>query len=98
MPNQGAAEATLDKLERAWSDKHRAAILSWRNKWIYLLAHFRYPPEIRGMIYTANAIESFHRQFRKLTKNQDRLQRRDNGLLKPLCVAAKNIEKKWTIP
>ena len=95
--NLDAAEAALDKLEEAWGDKYRVAVRSWRDKWAYLSGYFRYPPDIRRMIYTTNAIESVHRQFRKLTKTKSAFSS-DNALLKLLYVAIKNAEKKWTKP
>ena len=96
-PNLDAAEAALGKLERDWGGKYRVAVRSWRDKWVYLSAHFRYPPEIRRVIYTTNAIESVHRQFRKLTKTKSAFSS-DNALLKLLYLAVKNAEKKWTMP
>lgn len=60
----------LDNLESKWGKKYSIVIKSWRNKWEHLSAYFKYPEEIRRIIYTTNIIESVHRQFRKLTKTK----------------------------
>lgn len=64
------AEITLDKLEEKWGEKHPIVIRSWRNKWDNLSIYFKYSAPIRKAIYTTNAIEAVHRQFRKLTKTK----------------------------
>ena len=65
-----AAEAELDKLEDKWGIKYPIVINSWRNKWDNLSNYFKYPEDIRRIMYTTNIIESVHRQFRKLTKTK----------------------------
>ena len=67
------------------------------NKWENLSVYFKYPKEIRKVIYTTNIIESVHRQFRKLTKTKGAFPN-DNSLLKLLFMGIKNSEKKWTMP
>lgn len=63
-----AAEMALDELEAKWGDKYPVVIKSWRNKWALLSTYFKYPEYVRKAIYTTNAVETVHRQFRKLTK------------------------------
>lgn len=65
-----AAETALDELEAKWGQQYPVVIQSWRRKWENLSHYFRYPAGIRKVIYTTNAIESVHRQFRKLTKRK----------------------------
>ena len=66
-----AAEiALLDALEEKWGTKYPIVIKSWRKKWPNLSVYFKYPADIRRVIYTTNAIEAVHRQFRKLTKTK----------------------------
>ena len=65
-----AAETALDALEDKWGAKYPIVIKSWRNKWENLSVYFKYPPDIRRIIYTTNAIEAVHRQCRKLTKTK----------------------------
>jgi len=65
-----AAEDALDKLEAKWGKQYPIVIQSWRRKWDDLSAYFKYPEDIRRIIYTTNAVEAVHRQFRKLTKTK----------------------------
>jgi len=62
------AEIELDKLEEKWGKKYPIVFTSWRKKWENLSVYFKYPADIRKVIYTTNIIESVHRQFRTLTK------------------------------
>tara|TARA_R110002096_G_scaffold365345_3_gene558731 strand:- start:4263 stop:4559 length:297 start_codon:yes stop_codon:yes gene_type:complete len=72
-------------------------IKSWRNKWLNLSVYFKYPEPIRKVIYTTNAVEAVHRQFRKLTKTKGAFPN-ENSLLKLLFVGIQNMTKKWTMP
>ena len=72
-------------------------IQSWKNKWENLSAYFKYPEDIRRIIYTTNIIESVHRQFRKLTKTKGAFPN-ENSLLKLLYMGIQNASKKWTMP
>jgi len=93
----GEAETALDELESAWGDKYPIVIKSWRTKWENLSAYFKYPADIRRIIYTTNSIEAVHRQFRKLTKTKGGFPN-DNSLLKLLYMGINNASKKWTMP
>lgn len=66
---QLALEA-LDMLEENWGGKYPSSITSWRNNWPQLSTYFKYPGEIRKLIYTTNSIENFNRQLRKVTKSK----------------------------
>lgn len=92
-----AAELELDRLEEKWGDKYPIVINSWRNKWENLSYYFKYPEDIRRIIYTTNIIESVHRQFRKLTKTKGAFPN-ENSLLKLLYMGIQNAQKKWTMP
>jgi len=92
-----AAELELDRLEEKWGDKYPIVISSWRNKWENLSYYFKYPEDIRRIIYTTNIIESVHRQFRKLTKTKGAFPN-ENSLLKLLYMGIQNAQKKWTMP
>ncbi|SFP99019.1 transposase, partial [Hydrogenimonas thermophila] len=59
--------------------------------------YFKYPADIRRIIYTTNIIESVHRQFRKLTKTKGAFPN-ENSLLKLLYMGIQNAQKKWTMP
>jgi len=92
-----SAELELDRLEAKWGGKYPIVIQSWRNKWENLSCYFKYPEEIRRIIYTTNIIESVHRQFRKLTKTKGAFPN-ENSLLKLLYMGIQNAQKKWTMP
>jgi putative transposase len=92
-----AAETALDELEERWGQKYPIVINSWRNKWDNLSVYFKYPEEIRKVIYTTNSIEAVHRQFRKLTKTKGGFPN-ENSLLKLLYLGIQNASKRWTMP
>ncbi|SUG74904.1 Transposase for insertion sequence element ISRM3 [Salmonella enterica] len=91
-----AAETALDQLEAKWGQHYPVVLQSWRRKWENLSAYFRYPANIRKVIYTTNAIESVHRQFRKLTKTKGAFPN-ENSLLKLLYLGLMNAQEKWTM-
>ena len=91
------AESELDTLEEKWNDKYPIVIKSWRNNWERLSQYFKYPEDIRRIIYTTNTIEAVHRQFRKLTKTKGAFPNQDS-LLKLLYMGIQNASKKWTMP
>ena len=95
--SKDAAEQALDELESRWGDLYPIVIKSWRAKWENLSAYFKYPPDIRRVIYTTNSIEAVHRQFRKLTKTKGGFPNEDS-LLKLLYLGVQNAGKKWTMP
>lgn len=92
-----AAELALDELEAKWGSSYPLVINSWRNKWHNLSAYFKYPEHIRKVIYTTNAVEAVHRQFRKLTKTKGAFPN-ENSLLKLLYAGILNATEKWTMP
>ena len=96
-PTEEAGLLALDKLEEKWGKKYPYPINSWRNNWNHLSVFFKYPEEIRTVIYTTNAVENLHRQFRKVTKNRA-LFPNDDALIKMIYLAYKDISKKWTMP
>ena len=92
-----AAESALDDLEEKWGDAYPIVINSWRKKWEHLSAYFKYPEPIRRIIYTTNAVEAVHRQFRKLTKTKGAFPN-ESSLLKLLYAGILNASEKWTMP
>jgi len=91
------AETNLLNLEEKWGKKYPLPIKSWNNNWHNLSAYFKYPPEIRKMIYTTNAVEGLHRQIRKVTKTKGSFTSQ-TALEKLIFLAIKNISKKWNQP
>jgi len=92
-----AAELALDDLEAKWGDKYPMVIKSWRDKWPTLSAYFKYPDYVRKAIYTTNAVEAVHRQFRKLTKTKGGFAN-ENSLLKLLYAGIFKASERWTHP
>ncbi|MCU8037994.1 IS256 family transposase [Shewanella sp. SM69] len=92
-----AAEMALDELETKWGDKYPVVIKSWRNKWALLSVYFKYPDYVRTAIYTTNAVEAVHRQFRKLTKTKGGFAS-ENSLLKLLYAGILKASERWTHP
>ena len=92
-----AAEMALEHLESKWGHQYPIVLRSWRNKWLNLSVYFKYPEYVRKAIYTTNAIEAVHRQFRKLTKTKGGFPN-ENSLLKLLYAGILNASKKWTMP
>jgi len=86
----------LDNFEQTWGKKYPLAIKSWRNNWAEISTFFRYPEEIRKIIYTTNIIESYHRQLRKVTKSKS-IFPNDDALLKMLYLATMDVTRKWTV-
>jgi len=95
--NKELALSELDQLEERWAKKYPIVIRSWRKNWERLSQYFKYPEEIRRIIYTTNIIEAVHRQFRKLTKTKGAFPN-ENSLLKLLYLGIQNASKKWTMP
>lgn len=85
----------LDRFEEVWGVKYPLIVRSWRNNWEELSTFFKYPPEIRKLIYTTNMIESYHRQLRKVTKGKS-IFPTDEALLKMLYPATMDVTRKWT--
>lgn len=94
-PTEEAALEALESLEGNWGKKYPTSIASWRNNWAQLSTYFKYPAEIRKLIYTTNSIENFNRQLRKVTKNRT-IFPTDDALFKLLYLAMMDITKKWT--
>lgn len=88
------ALAALDNLEENWGKKYPASIASWRNNWPQLSTYFKYPSEIRKLIYTTNSIENFNRQLRKVTKSKTIFQR--TMTIQNAIFGNDGCYKKWT--
>lgn len=95
--NEQEALASLDMLESTWGHKYGIVIQSWRNNWDNLSTYFAFPPEIRKIIYTTNALEGFNRQLRKFTKIKTSFPT-DDSLRKSLYLSTERIMSKWTSP
>jgi len=93
--DEPAALDSLEDFDTKWSSKYPKIALSWRTNWANLATYFKYPQEVRTLIYTTNAIENFNRGLRKVTKAKAVFPT-DDSLLKMLYLAMIDITKKWT--
>ena len=91
------AEIRLGEFEDKWDAEYLPIGQSWRRNWSRLIPFFDYPPEIRKVIYTTNAIESVNMGLRKLSKNRGSFPS-DEALTKLFYLALRNISQKWTMP
>lgn len=91
------AELGFEMFRDKWGEKHPIIIRSWENNWLELTAYFKYPYEIRKIIYTTNIIEGYHRQLRKVTKTKTAYPT-DDALRKIIYLATVEAAKKWTMP
>ena len=85
----------LDVFAEHWDKKYPKISQSWRDNWANLSTYFKFPQEVRRLIYTTNTIEGFNRQLRKVTKSKSVFPT-DDSLLKMLYLAMTDITKKWT--
>ena len=93
--DEPAALAELERFEELGGKKYPKTVQSRRVNWAGLSTYFKYPAEVRKIIYTTNAIEGFNRQLRKVTKSKSVFPT-DDSLLKMLYLAMVDITRKWT--
>ena len=91
------AEHALADFEDKWNNAYPPIARSWRNHWQRIIPFFDYPPEIRRIIYTTNAIESVNMSLRKVSKNRGSFPN-DEAVIKLFYLALSNIAKKWSMP
>ncbi len=91
------AEDALEAFAERWDGEHPTISQSWRNNWERLSVFFDYPPQIRKVIYTTNAIESLNASLRKVTKSRKSFPN-DDAVMKLLYLALHDISRKWTMP
>ncbi len=95
--NLGEAEFEKEEFREKWNKKYPNIMKSWDRNWAELTTFFEYPPEIRKIIYTTNAVEGYHRMVRKFTKSKA-IFPTDDSIRKALYLCVANITKKWTMP
>lgn len=93
--NEEMALERLYELKEKWGKEYPFAIRSWENNWDVLSPFYKFPEEVRKIIYTTNIIEGLNRQYRKVTKSKTMFPS-DNSLEKMLYLASRNVMKKWT--
>lgn len=95
--NLDDAEFAKEEFREKWDKKYPNIIKSWDRNWAELTAYFEYPSEIRKIIYTTNAVESYHRAVRKFTKSKS-IFPTDDSIRKSIYLSIREISKKWTMP
>lgn len=95
--NPDEAERALAEFEKTWGEKYPMVSRSWRAVWANVIPFFKFPPEIRKVIYTTNAIESVNASIRYITNNRN-LFPSDDSVFKLLYLALTNAALKWTMP
>jgi putative transposase len=94
-PNADAAAKALDGFERGpWGTKFPMAVAAWRRAWTHVIPFFAFPPEVRRVVYTTNALESVHAQLRKIIKTRGHFPN-DDAATKLIWLALRNITAKW---
>jgi putative transposase len=95
--NREQAEGYLLEASEKWAGKYPAALKSWENNWEELTTFFDFGSEIRRLIYTTNAIESYNRQLRRVLKTKGAFPGPE-AVRKLLYLANEDITEKWTMP
>ena len=95
--NEEEALEALDDFGKKWNGKYPMIQRSWEAHWNDLSEFFKYPEEIRRVIYTTNAIESLNASLRKVTKNRAAFPD-DEAIIKIMYLAISKAAKKWTMP
>jgi len=94
-PTEAAADAALAEFTTGpWGTRYPAITALWQRHWAYIRPVFAYPPAIRRLLYTTNAIESLHMQLRKILKSRGHFPT-DEAAAKLLYLALRNIQQKW---
>jgi transposase-like protein len=94
-PSADAASAALEAFERGpWGQKFPTVVATWRRAWAQVIPFFAFPPDVRRLIYTTNALESVHGQLRKIIKTRGQFPN-DDAATKLIWLALRNITAKW---
>jgi len=91
------AEQALDAFEAKWGERFPSIAKSWRQRWENVIPFFSYPPAIRKVIYTTNAIESLNASLKKVTKKRGAFPTADS-VRKVLYLALQRASKRWSRP
>lgn len=96
-PTQEAGHDALMQFTQQWGEQFPAIAPSWERNWERLTPFFAYPPAIRKVVYTTNAIESLNYSLRKVIKGRGAFPH-DDAIKKLLYLGLRNVSKKWTMP
>ena len=94
-PSADLAVSRLDEFERGeWGQRFPTIVAAWRRAWARVISFFAFPPEIRRVIYTTNALESVHARLRKIIKTRGHFPT-DDAATKLIWLALRNITATW---
>jgi len=96
-PSEDDALYHLEEFKDKWNKNYPQIAKSWEDNWTALSAYFKYPAEVRRLIYTTNAVEGFHRMLRKYTKTKTVFPS-DDSLKKSIYLSIQEITRKWSMP
>lgn len=97
-PTAEVAGQALDAFERsAWGARFPPIVAAWRRAWTQVIPFFAFPPDIRRVIYTTNALESVHARLRKIIKTRGHFPN-DDAATKLIWLALRNLTRRWTMP
>ena len=91
---RGAVPRSTRSSAGPWGRKFPTVVASWRRAWTHVIPFFAFPPEVRRLIYTTNALESVHAQLRKIIKTRGHFPT-DEAATKLIWLALRNITAKW---
>lgn len=96
-PTVEAGERELSTFESLWGEKYPRIAPGWRANWARLSVFYDYPPDIRRVIYTTNAVESLNASLQKVLKQRKAFPN-DEAILKVLYLALHNVARNWRRP
>jgi putative transposase len=88
--------SALEQFSEKWDKRYPHVSVSWKKNWAEIATFFKYPPEVRKLIYTTNPIESLHRQIKKVAKNKSSFPN-EQALIKLVYLAVAEAARKWTM-
>ncbi len=92
--NEDLAAHYLGEVQKKWGKEYGIIFKNWDRNWDRLISFFKYPPALRRLIYTKNAIESYHRMVRKVTKTNGAFTSED-AIVKQIYLATMNAQTYW---
>jgi putative transposase len=95
--NEQAAELALEEAERQLEGRYPSVVRTFRNRWAEFVPFLSYPPELRRMLYTTNAVESLNSQLRKTLRHRGPFPN-DEAVFKLLFLAIRNAKVHWKRP
>lgn len=95
--NREAAAEALEAFDADWGQRYPVITQSWRTNWERVVPFLAFPTEVRRILYTTNAIESFNARVRKLVNGKGHFPN-DDAAMKLIFLAIRAAEKQWTRP